>query len=60
MPKQTKSIPASTPKPRHADKKLNEEIDKIIEVTEGQNEALGKIIRLGKQKNSNQINKEVV
>ena len=58
MPKHTKPIPAFTPKSRHADKKLNEEIDKIIEMTEGQNEALGKIIGSGKRHISKSKNME--
>jgi len=45
MPKQTKPIPASSPKSRQAGKKLTAEIDKIIQLTEGQNEALGKIVK---------------
>jgi hypothetical protein len=44
MTKQAKPIPASKPAPRQAGKKLNAEIDKIIERTEEQNVALGKVL----------------
>ncbi|MDD3527108.1 MAG: hypothetical protein PHX39_09195 [Bacteroidales bacterium] len=50
MPKQTKPIPAYLPKPRKVGKNLNEDLRKIIEVTDGQNEALGKVLIASKNK----------
>nr|NQU92485.1 hypothetical protein [Bacteroidota bacterium] len=46
MPKKVKI--KSTAKPKNADKKIKDEINEIIEITEGQNEALGRIIERNK------------
>ncbi|MCK9271665.1 MAG: hypothetical protein M0P50_14620 [Bacteroidales bacterium] len=54
MPKQTKPIPAYLPKPRKVGKNLNEDLRKIIEVTDGQNEALKIIINHNSKKHTDE------
>jgi len=48
MQKNTQTKPH--PKPKPAGKKLTDEINKIIKVTEGQNEALGKVLIANRNK----------
>jgi hypothetical protein len=52
MQKHTQTKPHSKPKP--AGKKLSDEIDKIIKVTEGQNEALKLIINHNSKKHTDE------